>query len=74
MLAVGVPLLALTQILGLWCDVLSFLMRHDPAGLRFANGLRELVTGFGTFLVPLLIWLVQVRDRLPLEKLLHARH
>jgi hypothetical protein len=74
MLAVGIPLLALSQVLGLWTDVLSFLLRHDPGGLRFANGLRELFTGFGTFLFPLLIWLVQVRDLLPLDRLLHARH
>jgi hypothetical protein len=74
MLAIGVPILLLTQIVGLWCDVLSFQMRNDASGLRFANGLRELFTGFGTFLFPLLIWLVQVRDRLPLEKWQHTRH
>jgi len=73
MLTIGVLLLALTQILGLWCDVLCFQVRHEPNALRLANGLRELFTGFGTFLFPLLIWLVQVRDRLPLEKLSHAR-
>lgn len=74
MLAIGVPILMLTQILGLWCDVLNFQLRHDASALRFASGLRELFTGFGTFLFPLLIWLVQVRDRLPLDKLQHQRH
>lgn len=74
MLAVGVPILILTQIVGLWCDVLTFQLRHDPASLRWANGLRELLTGFGTFLFPLLIWLVQIRDLLPLDKLQNARH
>ena len=73
MLMVGVPILMFTQVLGLWCDVLCFLVRHDPSALRFANGVRELFTGFGTFLFPLLIWLVQIRDRLPLDKLQHAR-
>ena len=73
MLAVGVPLLVLTQILGLWCDALSFQLRHDAAALRFANGLRELMTGFGTFLFPLLIWLVQIRDLLPLDRLRNKR-
>lgn len=73
MLAIGVPILMATQIMGLWCDVLSFQLRHDATWLRFANGLRELFTGFGTFLFPLLIWLVQVRDLLPLDKLQHKR-
>lgn len=74
MLAVGIPFLVFTQVCGLWTDVLSFHVRHDPAALRFANGLRELLTGFGTFLFPLLLWLVQVRDLLPLDRLRHARH
>ena len=63
--AIGLLALLGTHVLGLWCDVLNFNVRHDPTALRFADGLRALLTGFGTFLFPLLIWLVLIRDRLP---------
>lgn len=64
MLAIGLPALVLTQVLGLWSDIVHVHLHGDPATAPFANGLREFMTGFGTFLFPLLIWLVLVRDRL----------
>jgi hypothetical protein len=70
---IGVGALMVTHILGLWCDVFNFNVRHDPNMLRFADGVRALFTGFGTFLFPLLIWLVLVRDRLPRLGSLQAR-
>lgn len=62
---VGIAALLLTQVVGLWCDVLNFNVRHNPTALRFGDGLRALFTGFGTFLFPILIWLILIRDRLP---------
>mgnify|MGYP000054804282 CR=1 FL=1 len=51
-----------------------FYIARDAFPFFRIRGLRELFTGFGTFLFPLLIWLVQVRDMLPLDNLLHTRH
>jgi hypothetical protein len=64
MLGIGLPALVLTQVLGLWSDIVHVHLHASPATAQFATGLREFMTGFGTFLFPLLIWLVLVRDQL----------
>jgi hypothetical protein len=66
MAAAGIGLLFLTQIAGLWTDIVHVHLHADPATEAFANGLRAFMTGFGTFFFPLLVWLWLVRDRLPL--------
>lgn len=66
MLGLGLAALVVTQVLGLWSDIVHVHLHGNPATAGFANGLRAFMTGFGTFLFPLLIWLVLVRDRLPL--------
>lgn len=65
MLGIGLAALVLTQVLGLWSDIVHVHLHANPATANFANGLREFLTGFGTFLFPLVIWFVLVRDRLP---------
>ncbi len=69
MLGLGLSALVATHLLGLWSDLVHFHLHGDPATAGFANGLREFVTGFGTFLFPLLVWLVMVRERLPFRTL-----
>jgi len=66
--SLGIALVALflTQVLGLWTDIVHVHLHDNPGWVDFANGLRAFMTGFGTFLFPLLIWVVLVRDRLPL--------
>jgi hypothetical protein len=64
MLGLAVLLLVGTQVLGLWTDIVHVHLHTRAPG--FANGLRAFMTGFGTFLFPLLIWLILVRDLLPL--------
>ncbi|MFQ5598977.1 MAG: hypothetical protein ACE5G2_00330 [Candidatus Krumholzibacteriia bacterium] len=59
---IGVLILLGTHILGLWSDIAHVHLHRHPIGLRFADGLRALLMGFGTFLFPVLIWLVLVRD------------
>lgn len=66
MLGIAVACLVGTQVLGLWSDIVHVHLHTRPGALPFANGLRAFLTGFGTFLFPILIWLVLVRDRLPL--------
>jgi hypothetical protein len=66
MLAIGLAALFVTQVLGLWTDIVHVHLHTNPALAGFANALRAFMTGFGTFLFPLLIWLILVRDRLPL--------
>lgn len=66
MLGIGIALLFATQILGLWTDIVHAHLHTRPGALGFANGLRAFMTGFGTFLFPVLIWLWLVWDRLPL--------
>lgn len=66
MLGVGAGLLFLTQVAGLWTDLVHLHLHTNPAGAAFANGLRNFMTSFGTFFFPLLIWLWLVRDHLPL--------
>jgi hypothetical protein len=66
MLGIAVACLVGTQVLGLWSDIVHVHLHTRPGALPFANGLRAFLTGFGTFLFPLLIWLVLIRDRLPL--------
>jgi hypothetical protein len=66
MLGLGLAALVATQVLGLWTDIVHVHLHDNPATASIANGLRAFMTGFGTFLFPLLIWLVLVRDRLPL--------
>jgi hypothetical protein len=65
-LAAALAALGVTQVLGLWTDIVHVHLHDDPGWVDFANGLRAFMTGFGTFLFPLLIWVVLVRDRLPL--------
>lgn len=65
-LGVALAALLVTQVLGLWTDIVHVHLHDDPAWVDFANGLRAFMTGFGTFLFPLLIWVVLVRERLPL--------
>jgi len=65
MLGLGLLALVGTQVLGLWSDIVHVHLHTHPVGLVFANGLRAFLTGFGTFLFPIVIWLVLVRDRLP---------
>ncbi len=67
MLGIGLPALVLTQVLGLWSDIVHVHLHGNPGTAALATGLREFMTGFGTFLFPLAIWLVLVRDRLPLR-------
>ena len=55
-----------TQVLGLWSDIVHVHLSTHAVGARFANGLRALLTGLGTFLFPFFVWLYAVRDRLPL--------
>jgi hypothetical protein len=59
--AAGMALLAATHLLGLWTDVAHVKWHVQAATL--ANGLRALVTGFGTFAFPLLIWALLLRGR-----------
>lgn len=66
MLAVGLGLLFLTQIAGLWTDIVHVHLHANPGAAAFANGLRNFMTSFGTFFFPLIIWLWLVRDHLPL--------
>jgi len=66
MLGIGVALLFATQVLGLWTDIVHAHLHTNPHTLGFANGLRAFMTGFGTFLFPVLIWLFLVVDHLPL--------
>ena len=68
LLGTGVAALVVTQVLGLWSDIVHVHLHTHPAGLRFANGLRNFMLGFGTFLFPLLIWLVLARDLPPLRR------
>jgi hypothetical protein len=67
MLGIGFVALVATQVLGLWTDIVHVHLHANPVTADFANGLRAFMTGFGTFLFPLVIWLVLVRDRLPLR-------
>ncbi len=62
MLAVGLGLLSLTHVIGLWTDILHVHL-HTRA-LPLADGVRALATGLGTFLFPLLIWGFLLRDTL----------
>ena len=66
MLGAGAGLLFLTQIAGLWTDLVHVHLHANPSGAAFANALRNFMTSFGTFFFPLLIWLWLVRDHLPL--------
>jgi len=66
MLVAGGLVILATQVLGLWSDIAHVHLASSPAGLGFANGLRALLTGFGTFLFPFGVWLYFVRDRLSL--------
>jgi len=61
MLLVGLGLLSLTHVLGLWTDILHVHLHTRAVAL--ADGVRALATGFGTFLFPLLIWGFLLRDR-----------
>ena len=66
MLGVAVALLVATQVLGLWTNIVDVRLHGIPRAALFSRVLREFMTGFGTFLFPLLIWLVLARDLLPL--------
>ena len=68
LLGLGVTALIVTQVLGLWSDIVHVHLHTNPAGLRFADGLRNFMLGFGTFLFPLLIWLILARDLPPLRR------
>lgn len=65
MVAIGVGLLFVTHVLGLWTDIVHAAWHMRAPAL--ANGLRGFMTGFGTFFFPLALWLWMVRDRLPLS-------
>lgn len=65
LLGTGVTALVAMQVLGLWSDIVHVHLHANPAGRAFADGLRAFMTGFGTFLFPLAIWLVLARDLLP---------
>jgi len=67
MLGIGLGWLFVTQVLGLWTDLVHVHLHDNPSMAGFANGLRGFMTGFGTFLFPLLIWLWLVRDHLPID-------
>lgn len=62
-LAAGTALLFATQVLGLWTDIAHVHLHVRARG--FADALRAFMTGFGTFLFPLAIWLYLARDSLP---------
>jgi hypothetical protein len=66
MLGIGIGLLFATQVLGLWTDIVHAHLHTRPGAVGFANALRAFMTGFGTFLFPVLIWLWLVWERLPL--------
>lgn len=68
-LAGGTALLGTTQWLGLWTDIAH--VHLHPSARGFADALRAFMTGFGTFLFPLAIWVYLVRDQLPFGG--HAR-
>jgi len=62
MLVLGLGLLGLTHVIGLWTDILHVHLHTRARAL--ADGVRALATGFGTFLFPLLIWAYLLRDRI----------
>jgi hypothetical protein len=66
LLVFALAALFVTQVLGLWTDIVHVHLHDNATWVDFADGLRAFMTGFGTFLFPLLIWVVLVRDRLPL--------
>ncbi len=68
MLLLGGLVVLGTQVLGLWSDIVHVHLSSTRAGAAFANGLRALLTGLGTFLFPFLVWLYFVRRRLPLPR------
>lgn len=68
MLFSGTLVLLATQVLGLWSDVVHVHLADHRIGRAFADGLRALLTGLGTFLFPFLVWLYCVRHRLPLPR------
>jgi hypothetical protein len=65
-LAVALPVLFALHLLALATDLVHVHWRSDPARAPIADGLRAMASGLGTFLFPLLVWLVLVRDRLRL--------
>jgi hypothetical protein len=67
LLPVALVLLIASQVLGLWTDIVHVHLHENPSMVGFANGLREFMTGFGTFLFPVLIWLALVRRHLPIR-------
>jgi hypothetical protein len=66
MVFAGLGLLLFLQIFGLWTDIAHVHLHTRPRFAGFANGLRGFMTGYGTFFFPLVLWLVLVRDHLPL--------
>ncbi len=68
LLGTGLALLIATQVIALYSDLVHVHLRASPVGLRFADGLRNFMLGFGTFLFPLLIWLLLARDLPPLRR------
>ena len=68
MLGLGLALLVLTQVLGLWTDIVHVHLHERPVAGQFATALRAFMTGFGTFLFPWIIWLVLARDVLPMPR------
>lgn len=66
MLGAGLGVLFLTQVAGLWTDIVHLHLHAHPGAAAFANGLRNFMTSFGTFFFPVVIWLWLVRDHLPL--------
>jgi hypothetical protein len=67
LLGIALGILFATQVLGLWTDLVDVHLHTNPRTVPFSRGLREFMTGFGTFLFPVLIWLVLVRRYLPLR-------
>ena len=67
LLGIALVILFVTQVLGLWTDLVDVHLHMNPRTVSWSRGLREFMTGFGTFLFPVLIWLVLLRRHLPLR-------
>jgi len=68
LLGIALGILFVTQVLGLWTDLVDVHLHTNPKTVSFSRGLREFMTGFGTFLFPVLIWLGLFGRHLPLRR------